>query len=245
MTAQYLIRFDDICPTMNWERWEKIEKTLLLHNIKPILAIVPDNKDAKLIIDPPNEDFWNRARIWQEQGWTLALHGYQHLYETQNAGIMGINNYSEFSGLSYDIQREKLTASLAIFQREHIHIDTFVAPAHSFDEITVKILLELGINIISDGFYLNPVSRLGAVFIPQQLWHFRDMPFGLWTVCYHHNSDSAKQLDAFEDDIIKYKQSIIDMRSLTSTPNQIKPISLFDKLFAHLFLLSLKIKRKI
>ena len=56
---------------------------------------------------------------------------------------------------------------------------------------------------------------------------------------------SGGDFDAFEDDIIKYKNSIIDMRSLTSMPNQIKAISLFDKLFAKLFLFSLKLKSKI
>jgi hypothetical protein len=50
-------------------------------------------------------------------------------------------------------------------------------------------------------------------------------------------------MDAFENEIIKYKHSIIDMRSLTL--NQIKTIGLFDKLFAKLFLFSLKLKSKI
>ena len=45
MSAKYILRFDDICSTMNWNKWNSIEDILIKHNIKPILAIVPDNKD--------------------------------------------------------------------------------------------------------------------------------------------------------------------------------------------------------
>ena len=26
----YLVRFDDVCPTMDWETWNKVEKVLVL-----------------------------------------------------------------------------------------------------------------------------------------------------------------------------------------------------------------------
>ena len=48
MSAKYLIRFDDICPTMKWSTWEKVEDILLRSNVKPILAVVPDNQDPSL-----------------------------------------------------------------------------------------------------------------------------------------------------------------------------------------------------
>src|SRR5688572_15384620 len=40
---QYLLRFDDICPTMNWRVWAEIESVLIQREIKPLLAVVPDN----------------------------------------------------------------------------------------------------------------------------------------------------------------------------------------------------------
>ena len=36
MTAQYLIRFDDICPTMNWAIWSRIEAVLLESLLQPL-----------------------------------------------------------------------------------------------------------------------------------------------------------------------------------------------------------------
>jgi peptidoglycan/xylan/chitin deacetylase (PgdA/CDA1 family) len=181
------MRFDDVCPTMNWSVWERIEPLLHGNGIKPILAVVPDNRDPKLVVAAPRADFWDKVRAWQAEGWCIALHGYQHRYETREGGLMGINEYSEFAGLPEDVQREKLARALAIFAEQGVRADAWVAPAHSFDAVTVSLLLELGVETISDGFYYRPVRHLGAIWIPQQFWHFRPMPGGLWTVCLHCN----------------------------------------------------------
>ena len=79
MPARYLVRFDDICPTMNWAAWSRIETVLDRHGVAPILAVVPDNRDPKLMVDNSRADFWARVRGWQTKGWTIALHGFQHL----------------------------------------------------------------------------------------------------------------------------------------------------------------------
>jgi predicted deacetylase len=208
MSAKYIVRFDDICPTMNWVIWEQIESILVKHNIKPILAVVPDNRDPKLVGGPQREDFWERVRAWQAAGWFIAIHGYQHLYSTPESGLMRINNRSEFAGLSYEEQRSKLEKGLAIFAQHNVCADAWIAPAHAFDTNTVKALLDLNINIISDGYYWRPVKRLDALWVPQQLWRFRKMPFGLWTVCLHHNGYSEKDLKKLELNIEEFASSI-------------------------------------
>src|SRR5215469_15120577 len=108
MTAKYLVRFDDICPTMNWDIWVRVEKVLLESGIRPILAVVPDNQDPKLHAAAPNSEFWARVRTWQARGWTIGLHGYQHLKATHDGGILNLNQWSEFSGLPFDEQKSKL-----------------------------------------------------------------------------------------------------------------------------------------
>ena len=60
--TRYILRFDDICPTMNWAAWEAIEALLTRHDVRPILAVVPDNRDPKLVVDPPMADFWAQVR---------------------------------------------------------------------------------------------------------------------------------------------------------------------------------------
>src|SRR5215470_4367159 len=97
-STTYLLRFDDICPTMNWRVWSEIEGALVERNLKPILAVVPDNQDPVLKVDPPVEDFWERVRAWQARGWAIAVHGYQHRYVTCSPGIVTVRKRSEFAG---------------------------------------------------------------------------------------------------------------------------------------------------
>ena len=86
MTAgsRYLLRFDDACPTMNWGVWDAVETELLRHNTRPIVAVVPDNRDPKLMADAPRAEFWDRVRRWQSIGWAIGLHGYQHVYVSKS-----------------------------------------------------------------------------------------------------------------------------------------------------------------
>lgn len=46
--SKYLVRFDDLCPTANWDVWEPVEATLLDAGVRPLVAVVPDNQDPKL-----------------------------------------------------------------------------------------------------------------------------------------------------------------------------------------------------
>jgi predicted deacetylase len=77
--AQYLLRFDDLCPTMDRERWERFLPLLAQYKIRPILAVVPDNQDRALELSPPDAGFWEEMRARQASGATIALHGYRHL----------------------------------------------------------------------------------------------------------------------------------------------------------------------
>jgi len=146
-----------MCPTMNWSVWARIELVLTKQSIKPMLAVVPDNRDPKLMIEPARLDFWDCVCAWQAGGWSIALHGFEQLY---NAVLWPA--YSEFAGLPYDAQRAKLDQALAVFARHGVRADAWVAPAHTFDASTVKALLELGIDVISDGFY-SPGQTVGSV----------------------------------------------------------------------------------
>src|SRR6266404_6631438 len=56
-----------------------------------------------------------------------------------------------------------------------------IAPAHSFDRTTVDLLRGVRPRRISDRFFLFPnLGSPGMFWIPQQLWRFRPMPFGVW-----------------------------------------------------------------
>jgi len=241
MRARYLVRFDDICPTMNWSLWAPIEEVLHACGVQPILAVVPDNRDPKLQIDPPRPDFWEWVLQKQTAGWSIALHGYQHLYETTNAGLLGINARSEFAGLPPERQREKLLRAVEVFHSHGIRPEAFVAPGHSFDLNTLAVLQELGITVISDGFFLYPRVHLGMLWVPQQMWQFRMVPLGVWTICLHHNQLGARDLQRLLSDIQLFARATISLRDIVST-YQHRSRGLFDILFAHSWRLALRAK---
>ncbi|HKM66373.1 MAG TPA: DUF2334 domain-containing protein [Candidatus Acidoferrum sp.] len=233
MKSQYLLRFDDLCPTMNWGVWEEVEHALLEFRIKPILAVVPDNRDPKLNVGPARDGFWDTVRRWQSRGWTIGLHGYQHIYVINNAGLARINRRSEFSGLPYSAQLSKLRAAIAIFRNEGVQPEVWVAPAHSFDLLTVKALEEVGIRCISDGFYLHPHrDRSGMFWIPQQLWRFRRMPMGVWTVCQHINHWSSGDVTRFRGNLRRFAESFTDYASVLATYQNRRKNSI-DSLYSH------------
>lgn len=243
MSSKFLLRFDDICPTMNWPVWEKLEAVMNEEGIRPILSVIPDNQDSALHEAAPNDHFWERVRGWQARGWTIGLHGYQHRYITKNAGIVGLRKYSEFAGVPVDEQRNKLVKALAIFKREGVTPECWVAPAHSFDEVTVKLLAELGVRTISDGLSLFPYrDAQNVVWVPQQLWKFRYVPFGVWTVCIHSDDELYLDVNYFRHCVREYKNSIINLPEAIAASSH-RHHSLMDSAFAELWHLALRAKK--
>lgn len=209
MKAQYLLRFEDLCPTMNWRVWEPVEKILLKRKIQPILAVVPDNRDPGLQVSPPMPRFWDRVREWQTRNWTIGMHGWQHVFETSDPGVVGVANRSEFAGLPRMVQEKKLRAALEVFQRENIESSLWIAPAHSFDRSTLSILRELKFRYVSDGFWVYPhIDEFGLIWLPQQLWNFRRRPFGIWTISIHLNRWTDADIAAFDANTERYSDVI-------------------------------------
>lgn len=115
----------------------------------------------------------------------------------------------------------------------------FIAPAHSFDINTIKALNLLKIEQISDGFFKNPIIKMGIKWIPQQLWKPKKKKNGIWTICIHpETADSA-----FIQDLEMFLK---DSTNEFIHPNLISfntKISLFEK--AATFYLFYKFKLKI
>lgn len=187
------MRLDDLCPTMDWAVFDRFEAVMDRHGVRPLVAVIPDNQDPTFHVSPGEPRFWERVRAWQAKGWSIGLHGFQHRYVTADGGLLGLSGKSEFAGLPYAEQLEKLEQAVAIFQRERVEVDAWVAPSHAFDRNTLLALKTLGIRTISDGLALRPyLDDLGHTWVPQQFALIHPMPFGTWTFCYH--------LDDFESE---------------------------------------------
>lgn len=213
--ARYLLRFDDICPTMNWGMWNLIEDALVKATIRPIMAVIPDNRDPKLRIEPPDPMFWDRVRSWQARGWAIGVHGHHHRPIDQARRMIGSAGWSEFVGRGFAEQDAKVEKALAIFANHEVRADAWIAPNHSFDATTVSILRRRGLHVIVDSFSLFPHrDDEGMMWVPQQLWDLRRRAFGVWTVCFHHNRWGEDRLRAFVDALDRYQSRITDLASI-------------------------------
>lgn len=218
---QYLIRLDDACPTMNHAKWRQIEDILLRYDIKPMVGIVPHNEDPQLVIDSEEKDFWNEngslAR-WNNYGWKIALHGYNHMFGS-NKGLDGMNplwSRSEFAGLSLDEQKNKIKEGVSIMRSAGFNPTFFFAPAHTFDDNTLKALFqESDIRIVSDTIALKPYRYGDFIIIPQICGRFRVMPLGgTYTFCLHPNYMLEQDFLYAEFFIRKYRQHFVSFDDL-------------------------------
>lgn len=210
MSARYLIRLDDIAPNMHWAHFERLTQSFATYRIRPLLGVIPDNCDPQLLAFPACAgDFWNQMRKYQSLGWEIAQHGFQHLYVTHDRGLMGINGLSEFAGLPFDEQLDKLRLGQQILQEHGLRFETFMAPSHSFDELTLRALSELRFTTVTDGFAPQPYRDAGLTFIPQLFELPRPLPFGTHTFCLHLNVMNEAQVQRVERFIAEHHAQFI------------------------------------
>jgi predicted deacetylase len=186
--AQYLLRFDDLCPTVSRTRWQWFSALIAEFGIKPILAVVPENLDHELQRSLPDPAFWARMRAMEAVGAAIGLHGYRHLCTGEGPSLMPLHRHSEFAGVPEETQLQWIRAGLAILRGQALNPKIFVAPRHGFDSGTLRALGAEGIAAISDGFARAPFTRGGLTWIPQQLWEPVEKSKGLWTICIHSNT---------------------------------------------------------
>ena len=235
----YLIRLDDASDHMNTECWDRIERMLDGSGVKPLVGVIPLNRDPMLLEFPEDPGFWDKARSWQHKGWRIALHGYEHLYCSDCAGINPVHDRSEFAGLSLELQREKIREGVAILKEKGLNPTAFFAPSHTFDENTLEALrLESDIRIISDTVANDTYCRNGFTFIPQQAGRVRELPFRVTTICLHPNYTTDPEFDEIEAFLKAHPGQFLD-------PNAIGPTTRKRSLLDRGYELAYFLKRKL
>ena len=206
-----LIRLDDIAENMNWDLMDKSELLFEKYKIKPILGVIPNNKDNELLSYPKKNDFWEKVRSWKNKGWEIAMHGSTHVYDkvTKNKDYFGHGGKSEFFGHPIEVQILKIKDGLKKFDNEKIKIRSFYAPNHTYDKNTLIALKETGINEIIDGYGLMPYTENNIKFIPQLFYKPLSLPFGIQCTQIHLNYWEQKDFDNFENFILNNLNKII------------------------------------
>lgn len=237
----YLIRLDDASDRMHIEKWARIEGLLDANGIKPLVGVIPLNRDPLMEQFPMDPMFWDKARRWQEKGWRIALHGYEHVYSTQCAGINPVHNKSEFAGHPLEIQREKIREGFRILKEKGLNPTAFFAPSHTFDRNTLEALrLESDIRVISDTVANEPYCRYGFTFIPQQAGRVRELPFKVTTICLHPNFTTDREFDEIEAFFKAHPGEFLDPNAMIPTTRK---RSLLDRGYEVAYFLKRKVRK--
>lgn len=194
--AYYLIRFDDINPRMNWEKFYKLKNIINKYQIKSILGVIPKCEDKSISNFPENKNFLHQIREMKSNGDFIAQHGFQHITDSKDKGLFGNVKRSEFAGLDYKTQYNRIKEGKNILSENEIWQPIFMAPAHSFDITTLEVLKELGFKFITDGFSRFPYEFKGIKLIPQ----LTSMPLPTYLplisqLCIHVNTLTEKKLN--------------------------------------------------
>ncbi len=242
--SRYIIRFDDITPGMAWSKFLPLKKELEGLGVKSILGVVPECLDESLTVETVDGNFFDYIRRWQGYGDAILQHGTHHLYKTTSAGILKINNNSEFSGCSYKEQYQLLKKGKNILESEKCWQPYFMAPSHSFDKNTLKALSDLGFVSISDGYGFFPYKMLNIILVPQLFSKpFRLLP-GISTICIHINNMDDSEIKKILLFVKENKESFVDFKKIINTNVATKNFSLL-RIFSGLVIKSIRLLRSL
>ena len=195
------IRLDDASDYMDIKKWQAVEDLLDKYGVKPIVGIIPDNQDPDLLKYCKDKKFWEKAKGWQEKGWTIALHGFHHKYLTDKMGVNPFWRRSEFAGVPANQQCEMLRDGEQILKRHGLDPIVFFAPSHTFDKNTIMALKNsTKIRVVSDTIATDIYFKDGIYYMPQQVGRLRNNIFNNTTKCVHPNEitkDELKRLEKF------------------------------------------------
>lgn len=220
------VRMDDITPDMDWERFLTFKEILDGCGIKPLIGVVPDNRDENLHKAKALGDFWEYVKELQESGWCVALHGYRHMYTTKKGGLFPLNRFSEFAGVPFDKQKKMLSEATEILEKNGIRTDIFMAPAHSYDRNTLKALKELGYCKMTDGFGSRPYQWQGMTFYPISFLLSRSLKKrkGVTTMVVHTNEVDADGMERLRRQLSEQQHNLISYQDFLAMESEKKRI---------------------
>jgi hypothetical protein len=158
--AQYLLRIDDLCPTVCAQRWQQFQSLIEEFRLHPILAIVPDNQDSELQVSPPDPAFWDCMRALEAAGAAIGLHGYHHRCVSRGRSLVDLHRISEFAGVPAATQQAWIGEGMRILRGHGLDPNIWIAPRHGFDKHTIP--------GTSGGGNIAPIRRFCARSVPSR-----------------------------------------------------------------------------
>lgn len=228
--SKIVIRLDDICDTMRLETFLRMKELLDRYDISPLLGVVPLNTDSGLMINEPYPGYMELMHSCKKSGWTIAMHGTHHLYDSMAKGIVTKRPKSEFAGKSLEHQMSILKMGKAKMIADGLDTDIFFAPGHSYDKNTILALKTVGFHIISDGRSRGNYRWMDMNFVPVRYYRYATKPGGqITTLCFHLNNMDAQAFHETEKYIDKHIKEIISFDEAKKLPQYHTAIALADE----------------
>ena len=224
MATKIIVRFDDICPNLDWEKFLYVKRKLQDLGIRSLLGVIPENKDKSFFKYPHKENFFDLINCYKNYGDSIAQHGTHHKYTSNSSGILKINKRSEFAGYDLGYQYSLIKKGKEILKNNNCWEPIFMAPSHSFDLNTIKALKKLGFKSISDGYGFFPYKRKGIEFVPQLISRPFNTGFGLATICIHSNNLNKSRIKNLVNFLSLNRSRIINYEEYRNIQSPSKPI---------------------
>ncbi len=221
------IRIDDVCQTMNWEAFSRFAGLLDKYEINPLIGVVPDNMDPMLDAgDKRNRAFDDPAgyAAWlkrlEDKGWRIAMHGVHHVYTTTKGGLFPMNSFSEFAGVELKDQYHLIRHGIKCLRKMGIKTDIFMAPGHSFDKNTLRVLRRFGFSYITDGYGTFPYERLSFTFLPISFLRKAELKGedGITTFVVHPAEMEDKDFEEYEELFKERREQFKDYSEMLNIP---------------------------
>ena len=238
---KYIIRLDDVCPEMDWEKFKEVTHLLEAFGVTAVCGVIPCNQSTEFYGKRYEKRFIKEMNKLKEKGWEFAQHGHNHVLG-QGGGHMELNKRGEFPGLSFNEQCDKIAEGKRQMNEWGLDMQYFYAPAHAYDQNTYRALEDCYFEVVLDGIALKPWKKNGLTFVPQVLWQGRKLPFsGITVICLHPHlmqDDDFGKLYNFLGwncgEVVSVRYALCEYRN--------RKRSIIDKIFKVLFYIRLWLK---
>lgn len=164
----YSIRFDDPGHSSPHEFERKIFELLNQYSICATVAVIPAHADEQGVIPLDQKTIPHLLDAHRSGIIEIAQHGYSH-----SSSRMGAN--SEFAGVSESQQQSLILAGRKILEEAfQTKITGFVPPWNTYDQATLRVLMQAGFSYISAGWELS-THDAGLISIPRtcNIWELK------------------------------------------------------------------------
>lgn len=214
------VRMDDISPDMDMGKFERFRGLLEKYGVRPLIGVVPDNRDPNLAFQEKDPYFYDMLKKLQKAGYTIALHGYMHVYTTRKKGLFPLNAFSEFAGIELEKQEAMIRQGKTLLEKEGLTVELFMAPAHSYDTHTLEALKRCGIDRMTDGFGTKPYRYKGITFYPISFQRSMSLKKkkGFTTLVVHTNTMTDQAFNEFEGILQQHRNDFIPYSEYLKQP---------------------------